>query len=633
MLIADSILGSLLMRSQGRAAWRRFNEALQAGRVPAREVADGVLVIFGGALLLTPGFLSDIFGLLFLLPPTRAVIRRVFLRQAMKRITVSMAGAACRRARRGRGDDVEGTAVDVDPRPGHAARARRVSVTGADEARRDAATDSVTFAFGDARGAALRAGAARARPRTGRCAAGQRARRAVLRPRAGRGAGARGAAGRRRRGLGRARARRAADGDRRPARAAGRVGVRRRGRPGLRARVRGARRARRARGRRAGRAARRDGRLRPALPRARHGPRRRARATRSTGSASAATRGASPTGSGSSWRARSTAWTDGRVRGAHRDPPGRRAPPRRRGDLGGAVGARGAAGDRGRPPLHHLRRRRPHAPGRPGAVAGGRGRRGRGARRARCCAARRSTSARCGWTARSSAGTSRAGRASAATTSCAAPRDPRPSSRTSAGCSPRRCCEGFARIQDDTGVPPRAFGAALARAAAADAGATRCYELEVGAITEAEFLATLERELSALARAPGDAARVRRALHGRAGAQRRAVRPLPGAARARRPARDADEQRARVGAAVAREAARSTRSSRRSSTRRSSGSASRTRRSTRSSLERLGLPAEACAFVDDLALNVEAARALGFAAVHFRDTAQAIAELDALLAA
>ncbi|MDP9294215.1 MAG: FxsA family protein, partial [Actinomycetota bacterium] len=52
ILIADSVLGSLLMRSQGRAAWRRFNVALQSGRPPAREVLDGVLVIFGGALLL-----------------------------------------------------------------------------------------------------------------------------------------------------------------------------------------------------------------------------------------------------------------------------------------------------------------------------------------------------------------------------------------------------------------------------------------------------------------------------------------------------------------------------------------------------------------------------------------------------
>src|SRR5829696_4125416 len=64
LLVADAVLGSLLARSQGRLAWRRFNEALRSGRPPAREVADGVLVIFGGALLLTPGFLSDIFGLL-----------------------------------------------------------------------------------------------------------------------------------------------------------------------------------------------------------------------------------------------------------------------------------------------------------------------------------------------------------------------------------------------------------------------------------------------------------------------------------------------------------------------------------------------------------------------------------------
>ena len=116
ILVADSILGSLLMRSQGRAVWRRFNATLQAGRPPAREVADGVLVIFGGALLLTPGFLTDILGLLLLLPPTRAIIRRVFLRQAMKRITVTMAaGAAMPRRGPARDDDVEGTAVDVDP--------------------------------------------------------------------------------------------------------------------------------------------------------------------------------------------------------------------------------------------------------------------------------------------------------------------------------------------------------------------------------------------------------------------------------------------------------------------------------------------------------------------------------------
>ena len=119
ILVADSILGSVLMRSQGRAVWRRFNETLSAGRPPAREVLDGVLVIFGGALLLTPGFATDIAGLLFLLPPTRAVFRRVLVRRLAHRMVVAGTGAfAGHRARPPRGDwDVEGTATDVHDDP------------------------------------------------------------------------------------------------------------------------------------------------------------------------------------------------------------------------------------------------------------------------------------------------------------------------------------------------------------------------------------------------------------------------------------------------------------------------------------------------------------------------------------
>src|ERR671921_2346451 len=80
ILIAVSVLGSMLLRSQGRGVWRRFNEGIAAGRPPAREVLDGVLVIFGGALLLTPGFLTDVLGILLLLPPTRAAVRAVLVR-------------------------------------------------------------------------------------------------------------------------------------------------------------------------------------------------------------------------------------------------------------------------------------------------------------------------------------------------------------------------------------------------------------------------------------------------------------------------------------------------------------------------------------------------------------------------
>jgi len=113
ILIADSILGSVLMRSQGRAAWRRFNEAIARGRPPAREVLDGVLVIFGGALLLTPGFVTDVLGLLLLIPPTRALFRGVLVRRFAARIVVGAAG----RFGAPRAYDVEGTASEVDDPP------------------------------------------------------------------------------------------------------------------------------------------------------------------------------------------------------------------------------------------------------------------------------------------------------------------------------------------------------------------------------------------------------------------------------------------------------------------------------------------------------------------------------------
>jgi UPF0716 protein FxsA len=111
LLIADSVLGSVLMRSQGRTAWRRFNAALAEGRVPHREVLDGALVIFGGALLLTPGFITDVLGLVLLIPPTRALVRHILARRLGHRMVVSVTGP---RVRPRQDYDVEGVAVDVD---------------------------------------------------------------------------------------------------------------------------------------------------------------------------------------------------------------------------------------------------------------------------------------------------------------------------------------------------------------------------------------------------------------------------------------------------------------------------------------------------------------------------------------
>jgi UPF0716 protein FxsA len=96
LLLADALLGSLLLRHQGRGAWQRFNKALAERRFPGTEVADGLLIAIGGTLLLAPGFLTDIVGLVFLVPPTRAIVRRLLKSMVARRILVMVgpAGAA-----------------------------------------------------------------------------------------------------------------------------------------------------------------------------------------------------------------------------------------------------------------------------------------------------------------------------------------------------------------------------------------------------------------------------------------------------------------------------------------------------------------------------------------------------------
>jgi UPF0716 protein FxsA len=113
ILAADSVIGSLLLKSQGRAVWMRFNKALADGRMPHRELLDGVLVVFGGAFLITPGFLTDIVGLLCLLPLTRPLIRRLLVRVAGRRLSIRVAGEPGPRM----AYDVEGTATERSSPP------------------------------------------------------------------------------------------------------------------------------------------------------------------------------------------------------------------------------------------------------------------------------------------------------------------------------------------------------------------------------------------------------------------------------------------------------------------------------------------------------------------------------------
>jgi UPF0716 protein FxsA len=99
ILIADSLIGARLLSWQGRRAWGAFQSAMAAGRIPHREVLDGVLIIIGGAFLLTPGFLTDAVGLLLLIPPTRAAFRRLLTRMMLRPTRLGWARVVVRNPR------------------------------------------------------------------------------------------------------------------------------------------------------------------------------------------------------------------------------------------------------------------------------------------------------------------------------------------------------------------------------------------------------------------------------------------------------------------------------------------------------------------------------------------------------
>lgn len=92
LLIADSILGSWILRREGVRAWTALRVALAEGRMPAKELADGILIVIGGTLMISPGFVTDVFGLLAILPFTRPVGRRLLARFLTRRLGSPMTG-------------------------------------------------------------------------------------------------------------------------------------------------------------------------------------------------------------------------------------------------------------------------------------------------------------------------------------------------------------------------------------------------------------------------------------------------------------------------------------------------------------------------------------------------------------
>jgi UPF0716 protein FxsA len=92
LLIADSILGTWVIRREGGRAWRALRTALDSGRMPAKELADGGLILVGGTLMLSPGFVTDAFGILLILPFTRPLFRRLLTGVVTRRLVVLGAG-------------------------------------------------------------------------------------------------------------------------------------------------------------------------------------------------------------------------------------------------------------------------------------------------------------------------------------------------------------------------------------------------------------------------------------------------------------------------------------------------------------------------------------------------------------
>lgn len=81
LIVATGIAGSYLARREGLNTWQRLNKRLQSGDLPGKELVDGVIILVAGALLVTPGVLTDVVGFIGLLPPTRALVRKVLMRR------------------------------------------------------------------------------------------------------------------------------------------------------------------------------------------------------------------------------------------------------------------------------------------------------------------------------------------------------------------------------------------------------------------------------------------------------------------------------------------------------------------------------------------------------------------------
>lgn len=128
LLVLESLLGAWIVKREGSRTWAALQEALRSGRMPGRQLSDAALVLIGGTLLLTPGFVTDIVGFFFILPLTRPITRAWLEVVVTRRLLGPMGewptggapapgpstGRAAPPAGSGRPDVVQGEVVDRD---------------------------------------------------------------------------------------------------------------------------------------------------------------------------------------------------------------------------------------------------------------------------------------------------------------------------------------------------------------------------------------------------------------------------------------------------------------------------------------------------------------------------------------
>ncbi|MFD6438671.1 FxsA family protein [Peribacillus sp. NPDC060186] len=86
LIVATGLIGAYLAKRQGMETWKKAQEQIRYGMMPGNEIIDGICIFIGAALLLSPGLISDIIGLILVFPPTRNLLKPIVIRFIMNRM-------------------------------------------------------------------------------------------------------------------------------------------------------------------------------------------------------------------------------------------------------------------------------------------------------------------------------------------------------------------------------------------------------------------------------------------------------------------------------------------------------------------------------------------------------------------